>query len=144
MKRRMTGLETPTPAAPPSVSPTPSADESPSRVRGIQNAAARYESDLEQRYIAARDAWTQAMRVANSGRPADMASLAIAQEHYETIMGERERWLASPRVAIPIDAPDARHKLEVAVGQEIAWRRVHAPKPQPGFLGRIWGRVRGR
>jgi hypothetical protein len=146
MKRRSSELETTASAAQPPVTPTPTptASDSAKRVRGIISAAARYEADLEHRYVAARDAWTRAMHAANSGRSADMASLAIAQEHYETIMGERERWLASARVAIPIDAPDTRHNLEVAVGQELEWRRVHAAKPPPGFLGRFWGRLRGR
>ena len=142
MKRRSSELETTASAAQPPVTPTP--PDSTARVRGIMSAAARYEADLEHRYVAARDAWTHAMHAANSGRSADMASLAIAQEHYETIMDERERWLASARVAIPIHAPDTRRKIEVAVGQELEWRRVHAPKPPPGFLGRFWGRLRGR
>jgi hypothetical protein len=144
MKRRSSELETTASAAQPPVTPTPTPSDSAKRVRGIISAAARYEADLEQRYVAARDAWTRAMHAANSGRSADMASLAIAQEHYETIMEERERWLASSRIAIPIDAPDTRHNLEVAVGQELEWRRVHAPKPPPGFLGRFWDRLRGR
>ena len=144
MTRRSSELETTASAAKPPVTPTPPAPDSASRVRGIISAASRYEADLEQRYVAARDAWTRAMHAANSGRSADMASLAIAQEHYETIMDERERWMASARVAVPIDAPDPRHTIEVAVGQELEWRRVHAPKPPPGFMGRFWGRLRGR
>lgn len=141
MNRRSSELETTDSAAQPPVTPTDAA-ASARRVRGVISAAARYDADLELRYVAARDAWTRAMHVANSGRSADMASLAIAQEHYETIMDERERWLASARVAIPIDAPDTRHNIEVAVGQEIAWRRVHELKPPPGFIGRLWGRFR--
>ena len=144
MKRRSSELETTASAAQPPVTPTPTTPDSTARVRGIMSAAARYEAYLEHRYVAARDAWTHAMHAANSGRSADMASLAIAQEHYETIMDERERWLASARVAIPIHAPDTRRKIEVAVGQELEWRRVHAPKPPPGFVGRFWGRLRGR
>lgn len=146
MKRRSSELETTASAAQPPVTPTPTspaASNSATRVREITSAASRYEADLERRYAAARDAWAHAMHAASSGRSADMASLAIAQEHYETIMEERERWLASSRVAIPIDAPDTRHSIEVAVGQEIEWRRVHAVKPPPGFLGRFWGRIRG-
>jgi hypothetical protein len=144
MKRRSSELETTASAAKPPVTPSAPPPDAARRVRGVISAASRYEADLEQRYVAARDAWTKAMRAANSGRSAHMASLAIAQEHYETVMDERERWLASARVAIPIDAPDTRHNIEVAVGQEIEWRRVHAPKPPPGFLGRFWGRLRGR
>ena len=143
MNRRSSELETTASAAQPSVTPTDAA-ASAKRVRGIISAAARYEADLEHRYVAARDAWTRAMHAANSGRSADMASLAITQEHYETIMDERERWLASARVAIPIDAPDTRHTIEVAIDQEIKWRRVNALQPPPGFIGRLLGRLRRR
>ena len=144
MKRRSSELETTASAAQPSVTPTPTAPDSARRAKGITSAAARYGADVEQRYVAARDAWAHAMHAASSGRSADMASLASAQEHYETTMEERERWLASSRIAIPIDAPDTRHNIEVAIGQEIEWRRVHALKPPPGFVGRFWGRLRGR
>lgn len=143
MNRRSSELETTASAAQPPVTPTNVA-AIPSRARGIISAAALYEADLELRYVAARDAWTRAMHAANSGRSADMASLAIAQEHYETIMDERERWLASARIAIPIEAPDTRHNIEVAIDQEIRWRRVHATQPPPGFIGRLWGRLRRR
>jgi hypothetical protein len=40
-------------------------------------AAPRTMEEVEQRYVASRDAWVAAMRAANSGRPADMATLAI-------------------------------------------------------------------
>ena len=143
MKRRSSELET-TASTDPPVSPAPTTPVSPRRAKAIVSSVARYEADLERRYSAARDAWTGAMRAANSGRSADMASLAIAQEHYETILDERERWRASARVAIPIDAPDTRHNIEVAVGQEIEWRRVNAPKPPSNLLGRLRGRLRGR
>lgn len=143
MKRRSSELETTASAAQPSVTPTPTTPDASSRVRGM-SAAAHYEAGLEHRYVAARDAWTHAMKAAASGRSADMASLAIAQDHYETIMDERERWMASAKVAIPIGAPDTRHNIKVAVGQEIEWRRVHAVKPPPGFVGRVWRRLRGR
>jgi len=84
------------------------------------------------------------MHLANSGRSADMASLAIAQEAYETVMAERERWLASSRVAVPIEAPDTRHTIEIAIEQELEWRRVHEPPPPTGIFGRIRRRFRGR
>src|SRR6188474_2137121 len=44
--------------------------------------------EADARYVAARDAWTAAMRAANSGRSADLASLAIAQEAYEAAAAE--------------------------------------------------------
>ena len=145
MKRRALDLGTEAEAsAPPPAIPTPDAPDTTSRVKGIISTAARYESDLEARYVAARDAWTHAMRLANSGRSADMASLAIAQEAYETVMAERGRWLASARVAVPIEAPDTRHTIEIAVGQELEWRRVNAPQKSTGFFGRIKRRLRGR
>ena len=145
MKRRAldpgTAAEAP---AQPRATTTSEAPDSSSRVKGIISTAARYESDLEARYVAARDAWTHAMHLANGGRLADMASLAIAQEAYETVMAERERWLGSSRVAVPIEAPDTLHTIEIAVEQELEWRRVTKPRESRGFFGRITGRLRGR
>jgi hypothetical protein len=103
--------------------------------------AASYGQDLEERYVAAREAWTQAMQAAGSGRPADMASLAIAQQAYETIAAEREDWLANGRVAIPIEPPPKRHDIEVAVGQELAWRRVQQQEGRNGLFTRIRRRL---
>ena len=53
--------------------------------------------------MVARDAWIAAMRKANSGRSADLAGLAIAQEAYEQAMVEVERWRSGVKVAIPIE-----------------------------------------
>jgi hypothetical protein len=103
--------------------------------------AASYGQDLEERYVTARDAWTRAMQAAASGRPADMASLAIAQQAYETIATEREDWLASGRVAIPIEPSPKRHDIEVAVGQELAWRRVQQHEDRSGLFARIRRRL---
>lgn len=133
------------PRVPAKSKPTAEASDSSSRVQGVIAATERYETELEARYVAARDAWTQAMQSANSGRSADMATLAIAQEAYETVMAERERWLAGSRRAIPVEAPDTRQTIEVAVDQELAWRRVlEPPEPTPGFLARIRRRFGGR
>ena len=104
---------------------------------------ARYGQDLEDRYVQARDAWTQAMQGASSGRSADMASLAITQQAYEAIAAERERWLAGGRVAIPIQPSPKRHDIEVAVGQELAWRRVQQHERRGGLLSRIRRRLSG-
>jgi hypothetical protein len=103
--------------------------------------AASYGQDLEERYVAARDAWTQAMQAAGSGRPADMASLAIAQQAYETIAAEREEWLTSGRVAIPIEPSPKRHDIEIAVGQELAWRRLQQQEGRSGLFTRIRRRL---
>ena len=70
MKRRSSELETTASAAQPSVTPTPSTPDSTARVRGIMSAAARYEADLEHRYVAACDAWTRAMHAASSATAA--------------------------------------------------------------------------
>jgi hypothetical protein len=105
---------------------------------------ARYGQDLEARYIAVRDAWTQAMRTAGSGRAADLASLAIAQQAYEEVAAEREDWLATGRVAIPIEPASKRQDIEVAVDQELAWRDVHEHRPRGGLLARISRRFGGR
>lgn len=100
----------------------------------------------EAQYVAARDEWIAAMRRANSGRPADLASLAIRQEAYEQATAEVERWRAAPQVAIPIEPDNKRTGIEVAIGQEMAWKRVHErpSKPESGPIGRLLNRVRGR
>ena len=99
--------------------------------------------EAEARYVAARDAWIAAMKAANSGRAADLASLAIAQEAYEAATAERDRWLSGNRVAIPIDEPP-QPSLGAIVGQELAWREVHDGKAErrPGLIGRLATRLR--
>jgi hypothetical protein len=118
----------------------PVADHVVVRASGSSDPAS-YGQDLERRYVAAREAWTHAMQAASSGRAADMASLAIAQQAYETIAAEREDWLASGRVAIPIEPPPKRHDIEVAVGQELAWRRVQQHEDRSGFFTRLRRRL---
>lgn len=100
----------------------------------------------EAQYVAARDAWVAAMRRANSGRPADLASLAIRQEAYEQATAEVERWRVAPRVAIPVEPETKRGGIEIAIGQEMAWKRVHErpSEPEPGPIGRLVRRFRGR
>ncbi len=106
--------------------------------------AASYGQDLEDRYVQARDAWTRAMQAASSGRSADMASLAIAQQTYEAIAEEREDWLASGRVAIPVEPSPKRLDIEIAVGQELAWRRVQQQEGRSGLFTRIRRRLSRR
>ena len=65
------------------------------------------------------------MRKANSGRSADLACLAIAQEAYEQAMVEVEKWRSGVKVAIPIEPEAKLHDLATAIRQELAWRRVH-------------------
>jgi hypothetical protein len=100
-------------------------------------------AEAEEHYVTCRDAWTAAMRAASSGRPADMATLAICQEAYEAAALERERWLSGGRVAIPVEPPaNERASIEVVVDQALAWRDVHdheRDKPR-GVLGRLFGR----
>ena len=98
-------------------------------------------------YTAARDAWVAAMRAANSGRPADMASLALAQEEYELAVVERDRWRSSGTVSIPVE-PEEHRSIEAIVGQQLAWRDVHHEEQERqrrprGLLGRLFGRRRG-
>jgi hypothetical protein len=101
--------------------------------------------ESEERYVAARDAWTDAMHRAASGRPADLASLAIAQEAYELATAERERWNGSQAVPIAIEPEDNHKGLETIVGQEFAWRQVHhASARQPGRVRRFFRRVTRR
>jgi hypothetical protein len=99
------------------------------------------EDEAQEQYVAARDAWTAAMRAAGSGRPADMASLAIAQEAYEAASAELERWLTGRRIAVPVEPDKARTAINVVVGQELAWRKVHGQETKrPGLIGRLLGR----
>jgi hypothetical protein len=100
-------------------------------------------AEAEAHYVSCRDAWIAAMRAASSGRPADMATLAICQEAYEAAALERERWLSGGRVAIKVeDSANDRASIDVVVDQALAWRDVHdleRDKPR-GVLGRLFGR----
>ena len=117
----------------------PAADAAP--LRPLDAPASREEA--EARYVEARDAWTAAMRRANSGRPAHLASLAIAQEAYEAALAEVEQWRSGHRIPIPVQA-ERSVGIEVAVEQELEWRRLHAPdEPRPGFLARLRRRISG-
>jgi hypothetical protein len=93
---------------------------------GMADRLARPHSreEAEQRYVAAREAWTSAMRAANSGRSSDLAALAMAQEAYEEALADRQRWASSPSVPIPV-GEEPPSGLEAVVGQELSWRRVH-------------------
>lgn len=104
----------------------------------------RTRADVEERYVAARDAWTAAMKAANSGKAADLAALALAQETYEAAVAERKRWDSGGRVAIAIEPDPSPHPdLGAVIGQELAWRRVRSVAEQPlGFLGRLRRRLR--
>ena len=107
-------------------------------------AAPQTMEEVEERYVASRNAWVAAMRAASSGRPADMATLAICQEAYESATLERERWLSgSARVALPIGGgskPIDRASIEVVVDQALAWRDLHQHEQPRGLLGRLFGR----
>ncbi len=95
--------------------------------------------------MTARDAWLVAMRKANSGRSADLASLAIAQEAYEQATAEAERWRSGVKVAIKVKPDSKLHDLETAIGQELAWRRVHERQERPpGPLARAIRRLTRR
>lgn len=113
--------------------------------RGLSERIARPHSReaAEERYVAARDAWAAAMRQASSGRPADLAALAIAQEDYEAALAERERWASGSKVAIPIE-PDRPGGIEAVVGQEMSWRQVHEQESEksekPKGLRRLFRR----
>jgi hypothetical protein len=109
----------------------------------VRIARPRSREEAEARYEAARDAWTAAMRAANTGRPADMASLAMAQEDYEAATAERERWIAGGRVAIPVEPETNRSGVEIAVDQELAWRDVRKNHDEGGVVGRIRRRLFG-
>jgi len=107
--------------------------------------APRSREEAEAQYIAARDAWTSAMRHASSGRSADLASLAIAQEAYEKAYAEREGWLSGARVAIPFEGGEPRNGLDVFENQDLAWRRVReARQKAPNRLERLVRRLTRR
>ena len=135
MKRRhpaQLDARTPAPSSPGSMAPNAEPAQEP-----IGRSPARSREEAEARYVVARNAWTAAMRSANSGRPADLASLALAQEAYEAAVAEREGWIDG-RVKRPVDHEEPSRKLEVAVGQELAWRKIHQPPPPaPGLVGRL-------
>ena len=118
----------------------PAPDAGPDRIEGSrlreehaaaigisQRAAHRAHSpeEADERYVAARDAWTKAMHASASGRPADLAALAVAQEAYEEALAEKERWDSGTALAaIPVE-PDRPRSLEAIVHQEMARRLVH-------------------
>ena len=144
MKRRAAELETQAAAAPraPAVHNTQNTIGHSALAHRLV-AAPHSREEAEERYIAARDAWTKAMHAANSGRPADLASLALIQEAYEVAVAERQRWLAGGRIAIPVEESEPRRNIEAAVGQEMAWRAVKHHDERKGLLGRLRKRLRG-
>jgi hypothetical protein len=106
--------------------------------------------EAEERYVTCRTEWVAAMKAAASGRPSDMAALAIAQEAYESALLEAERWRSGHIVAVPVE-PEPMRDLEAIVGQELSWRQVHAPPSEDappakkaGPLRRVLGRLTGR
>jgi hypothetical protein len=139
-KRQAAEIESKAPTQIP-VDPRPPVIDSASAAHTLAGDIRQYGANLELRHVAARDAWKLAMRAANSGRSKDLASLAIAQQAYEEVAAEREHWLAGGRMAIPIEPDPQRHDIEVAVGQELEWRKVLHPTKARGFLGRIKDRL---
>jgi hypothetical protein len=105
-----------------------------------RRAVAQSRAEAHDLYVAARDAWTAAMKAATSGRAADLAALAIVQETYEAAAEELEQWESGARIAVPI-APEKESSVGAVVDQEIAWRRVHAHEKKPGLIGRIVRRL---
>ena len=141
MKRDVADVETQAAAAPPARVANHTTDTAGHFALAHRRVESGSLEEAEARYAAARDTWVKAMHAANSGRPADLASLALAQEAYETAVAERERWL-SGRIGIPIETPAPRPNLDVIVGNELQWRRIHAPPEKPkGLLGRFRRRV---
>lgn len=143
MKRKAAEIESKATTPAPADQPLPNGAAA-ATAHGLAADIHRYGEDLERRYLVVRDAWLEAMHAANSGRSADLASLAIAQEAYEAVAIERDHWIDSGRVAIPIQADPSRHDVEIAVGQELAWREVLDHKEKPGVFARIKRRLGGR
>jgi hypothetical protein len=145
---RATGPDTTGPE-PTKAAPAPAPKPAPAKRIGSGSAGAGLSqriaapqslADAEARYVDCRDAWTAAMRAAASGRPADMATLAICQEEYEAAALERDRWLSGARVAIPVEPEAERAPIDVVVEQAMAWRDVHHHEKPRGVLGRLFGR----
>ena len=114
----------------------------PARGIAARQGRARSRAEAHEHYVAARDAWTAAMRAAASGRPADLAALAITQETYEAAAAEWERWESGARVAIAVE-PDAGSSVGTVVNQELAWRKLHHDEKKSGLIGRIKRRLGG-
>jgi hypothetical protein len=128
------------------VAPAESTETEASPSRFTQRLRAASQQEVEAAYVVARDAWTTAMKAANSGRPADLASLALTQEAYELASAERARWIqAAPttRTAIPVDRPGGTREIDMVVRQELDWKRVKTEPPRPrgfkGFVRRVLG-----
>ena len=145
------------PDAPPPIdaSEASAAPKAPARTRKTsasttsgQGFTPRSIEEAEESYLVARDAWVAAMHKANTGRSADLAGLAIAQEAYVQAMAEVERWRSGGMVAFKIEPEAKLHDIETAVGQELAWRRVHESATKHlkhlSPLGRLARRLRGR
>jgi hypothetical protein len=79
------------------------------------------------------------MRRASSGRPADLASLAIAQEVFEMASAQRDGWQAAGRSAHLVREDHSRPQgVDVIARQDLAWRRVReSALPGPRLLGRM-------
>ena len=125
-------------SAPPPVAERPSRESSGRLHR--ESDAPRSREEAEERYVAARTVWVDAMHKASSGKPADLASLAIAQEAYERAAVDRTRWANGPRAHVPVEAAPKRN-VEIALGQELAWRRVRETEGRRrGLIGRLFSR----
>ncbi len=110
------------------------------RPSSLRQRLARYSRDeAEARYVAARDAWSAAMKAAASGTEADLEWLAVAQEAFEEASAERMRWLPANH-----GAAGARADLDVAVTQELAWRDVRSGEPPTDRSARRKGWRPGR
>lgn len=147
MTRRTPETETDRTARPADASKPPAAlrvHGAPSSALAQRRHGPRTREEVDERYVAARDAWAASMRAANSGRPADLAALAIAQEAYEAASAERARWDSNARVAIPIEPENEERKLGAIIGQELAWKQVRTVDDKPaGILGRLRRRFGG-
>ena len=137
------GMAGEAPSSPPGAPPVPHRREASTSGAAPWHDRARSREEAEERYAVAHDAWIAAMRGASSGKPADLATLAIAQAAYEAAVAERDLW-ASSKVAIPVHE-DPKAGIDVVIGQEEAWRRVRAAaRAHRGLIGRMVRRLRGR
>lgn len=99
---------------------------------------------VEARYEAAHQAWLDALRVCRSGKPADLARLAIAQRTYEELSVELERaHREAAERQVRLEALRARRletarRAETIANQAAAWMRIHQePRQSRGLRGVI-------
>jgi hypothetical protein len=139
--RTLHSAQAPQRQPPPRTQPVPAAAQPPSPSQAPSVA------ELAAAYATAEERWRRALKAANSGRPVDLAELALAQEAYVAAgtalrRAQREESEQSRRMAeMRARRMEAESRLAVIVAQEQAWREVaHSDGSSGSFFGRL-GRI---